>query len=819
MKRPPRWIERPLVALGALVAAASLAAAMTPLPPELREAHARAHDAVRVLDREGRLIREVRADDETRAVYASRAELGDLSMRALVAAEDRRYFGHSGVDPIAVARAAVSDVTRGRIVSGASTITMQLARLVRPHHRDLLGKACEALLALRIETSLDKERILTEYANRAPFGPGIRGLRAASLHYFDREPTALSVGEAALLASLPNGPAAYDPVRHPARAMARRARVLVRLAWLGLPAAGAQRLAAAEPTTVLHVRRAAVGAHFVTALLAGRIDGRAPPRAGGVVRSTLDAELQADAEHVIASSVRALTERHVSAGAAIVLDNQTGDVLAYVGSPDPYDRSRGGYNDGVRARRQAGSTLKPFLYGLAFERGEIDAASMLADVPLTVPLPGGAFVPGNYDGRFHGPVRARVALASSLNVPAVALAERVGVGELLTTLRSAGFQLDEAPEHYGAALVLGDGEVTLLELARAYAALARGGETVRIRASDAMPPPGPAPSPSDARLFSRKTAWILADILADKRARLPAFGERNVLELPFRASVKTGTSKGFRDNWAMGFTDRVTAGVWVGNFDGSSMRGVSGVDGAGPALRALLIAAESRATAPTSGAREVAADAPAPELGYEEVAVCPLSGDAPGDACPDVVHEWLPRARARGRRTCTMHVHALVERSTGRLASPRCDPRLVERRVFESMPPELATWARAAGRSLLPLETSAACGPAVARAPGDVTDLGALDSAPLAEGAVRIEHPAARARYYLEPGRPASLQAIGVRVRAPRRAASIALRVDGREVSRGRPGDTLAWTPAPGHHALVAEAAGQASEPVYVDVE
>ncbi len=784
MRRASRFARRALVAVGVAVGGVSFAAAMTPLPEELR-GERRAHDSVRVLDREGRLLREVRADDSSRAIDASREELGELAVRALVAAEDRRYFGHTGVDPISLARATYVDVARGRIVSGASTITMQLARLVRPHRRDLLGKLGEALLALRIEASLDKDRIVTEYANRAPFGPGVRGLRAASRFYFDKEPVDLSIGEAALLASLPKGPAAYDPHRHPARVEARRALVLDRMSSFGLLEDDAKRVASAEPTAPTPARagRSAVAAHYVSALLAGRIDGRVPAREGGTVRSTLDAALQAEAEHAVASQVRALGDRHVTAGAALVIDNASGDVLAYVGSPDPFDHARAGFNDGVRARRQAGSTLKPFLYGLAFDRGEVDAASILADVPLTLPVlgGGGAFVPANYDGNFHGPVRARVALASSLNVPAVALAERVGVGEFLSTLRRAGFALEEGPEHYGAALALGDGEVSLLELVRAYALLARGGEQV----------------------LSRSASWLVADILADKEARLPAFGEQNVLELPFRAAVKTGTSKGFRDNWAIGFTSRITAGVWVGNFDGSPMQGVSGVAGAGPMLRAVLLAADRRAPSGERGQR-----APAPELGFAAIAVCPLSGGAPTAACPHAVHEWVAREHAAHRKACTMHVHALVERTTGALASSRCVGCATERRTFEDMPPELVGWARSAHRPLLPETVSTFCAPGAAA--GETT---------LGGESVRIEHPAPSARYYLEPGRPASHQAIGVRVRAPRRASWIALRVDGREVSRGRPGEPLAWTPLPGRHALVAEAAGTTSEPVMVVVE
>jgi penicillin-binding protein 1C len=746
--------------LGLAVMAATLGVVFTPLPEELAHPLAREAASVRVLDRHQKLLREVRGDDAIRSAPITREELGDLPAKAILACEDARFYAHVGVDPLAVVRAGLSALRRGRIVSGASTLTMQLARLLRPHPRTFRGKVGEMLLALRIEASIDKDRILTEYANRAPFGPGVRGIGAASRHYFDKEPAELSAGEAALLAALPKGPAVYDPVRRPERVAARREFVIERMKAAGFLSADAARLAAAEPTTALRAPRAPDAIHFVEALLGAEAFGP-PPRTGvgrATVASTIDAALQAEVEHAIRAHLSSLDEQHVTAAAALVVDNATGEILAYVGSPDPFDAAHGGFNDGVRARRQAGSTLKPFLYGRAFDRREIDAASMLADVPLTIPLPSGSFVPGNYDGKFHGPVRARVALGSSLNVPAVALAERVGTLDYLRTLREAGFDLPDGPDHYGAALALGDGEVTLLELVAAYAGLARGGERVRLRAfqGSSTPEPGDA-----AHFLSARAAWLVGDILADKEARLPSFGEGSVLELPFRASVKTGTSKGFRDNWAIGSTDRVTAGVWAGNFDGTPMHDVSGVAGAGPILRSVLIAAEAGA---------MRSDLPEPPPGLVRAAVCPLSGAAPTEHCTHVVQEWVPREIASGREKCKMHVDDGI-----------------------AYPAELLAWARASGRPL-------------ARA-RDSTEEATY---------VRIEQPVTDAHYYVEQGRA---DTIGVRVRAPHAASFVALQVDGREVARGRPGEILAWRPTVGTHALIASAGGPPSEPVTVTIE
>lgn len=796
----PRLLRRAaklaVVALALAVALIALAAALTPFPEELRSA-GRGHRATpsrRIFDRRGDLVAEVRGDDSMRAVEISRADLGEVSIAALVAAEDGRFYGHGGVDPVAVVRAAASNLRSGHVVSGASTITMQLARLLRPHPRTFRGKFSEMLLALRIEATLEKDDILTAYANRAPFGPTIRGLRAASLAYFDKEPSELSVGEAAALAAIPKGPSAYDPYRHPDRVLARKALVVARMASLGFIGPDTRRVAEAEPVAPLvsAVKGRPQPTHFARALLGGALGPRVAEGAPDVL-TTLDSTLQRQAEVAVRSQVRALADRHVTAGAVLVADNATGDILAYVGSPDPFDRERGGYNDGVVARRQAGSTLKPFLYGLAFDRNVIDAASWLPDVPLTLPLRSGAFVPANYDGAFHGPIRARVALANSLNVPAVALVERVGVGDFLAALHAAGFALADSAEHYGAALALGDGEVTLFELVRAYLALARGGDAVPIHAVTTSPE-------APLRIMSPESAWLVADILADHEARLSSFGEDNVFELPFRASVKTGTSKGFHDNWAIGFTRRITVGVWVGNFDGSSMQGVSGVAGAGPILRSILLAAEQGPAEPRD--REL-------PTGFERARVCALSGQAPGDDCPNVVSEWLPGSQMTDRPRCTMHTHALIDRRTGGLASSRTEARDRERRTFEVMPPALEAWARAAHRPRLP-------------AAGEVQSFprAATDEEAHSEGSrVYIEHPSRDTRYYLDPTRPRTSQAIGVRVRSREPASTIALRVDGREVARGTDGQALEWIPEKGRHELVAVAGRDVSRPVEVVVE
>ena len=374
-------------------------------------------------------------------------EVGDDVVNAVLAAEDQRFRSHLGVDPLAVTRAVLSDMKHARVVSGASTLTMQLARLVHPHSRNLFGKFEEAALALRIEASLSKREILEQYLNRAPFGPGVRGVEAASHFWFDKAPRDLSLAEAAALAGIPRGPAVYAMDRHPERVVRRRDRILERMRVGGTVSEERAELARREPL----VARAGKAAEFgklhtwIQALALG--DSTLWPADAGPspqsmraerVETTIDGNLQREIELGAREELRTIANRHVTSAAVVVLENDTGDVLAYLGSPDFADDAHGGQNDGVRARRQPGSTLKPFVYGLAMERLGWTAATVLPDVELSLPFEDGTYTPENYDHRFHGPVRLRDALGSSLNVPAVWTTEQIGVGPVLERLRALG---------------------------------------------------------------------------------------------------------------------------------------------------------------------------------------------------------------------------------------------------------------------------------------------------------------------------------------------------------------------------------------------
>ncbi len=796
-----RRAVRALVGLAlAPVVALVVAAVLAPLPASLGGGRD-AGTSVRYLDRNGHLLREVRADDGTRAANVPLAAVGDRVESAMLAAEDARFYHHPGVDPLAVVRAAGSSLLRRRVVSGASTLTMQLARTVSPHRRNLMGKFFEAALALRIEASLDKRAILEAYLNRVAFGPQLRGVDAASRYWFDKPPQALSWAEAATLASLPRGPSLYAAPSRLGALRARRDGVLRRMAAAGdLPPEDLER-ALSEPLAS-PVRTGTFGApHFVAAVAQGRLGG-AGAEPVQEVTTTVDAELQREAEEATARVVRELRSKRVTAGSAVVLDNETGEVLAYVGSPGWSDTKALGQNDGVLALRQPGSTLKPFVYAVAMDGasgGGLTPSTLLADLELHLVVPGGVYAPNNYDGRFHGPVRLREALANSYNVPAVRVANEVGPERVLELLHALGMtSLRETPETYGPAIALGDGEVRLLELARAYAILARGGRDLEVRAvrgatlrSTRAAWTAP-PSAEPRQVITPVVASMLTDVLADRRARTASFGERNVLDLPFEVAAKTGTSKGYRDNWTVGYTREVTVAVWVGNFDGAPMEGVSGISGAGPLFRAVMTAAmRGRSPAPL-----VAHD----EEAMTKVRVCALSGDRAGASCGHVLEEWVPKGHEL--HACTMHEPVRVDVRNGLRAGPGCGPQVTATRVFEVFRAPYAEWAIGVGRADAPRGFSPAC-------PGDGLASDASD------GGLHVVYPHDGARFILDAERAAAVQTL--QVRADDDAFEVF--VDG--ALRGRAERGVFRLPlARGEHTLRLAAAGKrTSEPVRFTVD
>lgn len=779
-------------------------AAFVTLPPELVNGgpeQPAPPNSIRYVDRTGVVLADRRDAEGERHRRLTLAEIGLPMQRAILAAEDTRFYFHAGVDPLAVARALVTSVFEGRVVSGASTLTQQLARTMTGTSRTLSGKLDVMALAIRIEAELPKDRILEEYLNRVEFGPKVRGAEAAAWTYFDKPARDLSLGEAAALASIPRGPTLYDPNKNPKALHARRDRVLERMLGAGFATFAEVQRAKAEDIVVSGRFRRGSAPHFVQAIASGRLDpcsvASAIPDGTVQIETTLLADLQDEIEQAARRTVADLEEHAATAASVVVLDNASGEVLAYVGSPDVNDLVHLGANDGVLAARQPGSALKPFVYELAMDRLGMTPATMLPDVEMSFPTSDGdAFRPRNYDHAFHGPVLMREALGSSLNVPAVWLTERLGAGNVLERLREVGFcSLTQAASHYGLAISLGDGEVTLMELAAAYASLARGGQLVRPRGVLGYVLANGEHSVSTGSAETQKKrphASFIVDILRDPRARAASFGESTVFDLPFPVAAKTGTSKGFRDNWAVGFTPSLTVAVWVGNFDGSPMRDVSGIEGAGPLFRAAMLAAERAVSKRGDDARtDFALE------GAQRTRICSLSGKRAGPSCKHVRSEVIPKSAKL--EACDMHVAVLIDKKTGERAGAACTDD-VEERTFESYPPLLVGWARAANRPLPPDSFSLRC-------PGDAV----LSSS----NSLRILYPEDGARFFLTPGQASFIEA---RATFPLGAPGAGFQLDGRSLPPDPRGITLIEL-KPGRHSLVAITDGSRSDPVTLTVE
>jgi penicillin-binding protein 1C len=520
-------------------------------------------------DRDGRLLETVRIDFAVRRLgWVPLDRVAPAVRGAVVAAEDRRFADHGGVDWRGLAGSAWAALS-GRPPRGASTITMQLAGFLAPElggpgGRGLRDKFRQARSARMIEARWSKEEILEAYLNLASFRGETQGIGAASRALFGKAPDALGRDDALLLAALLPAPQA------PPTAVARRACRLGRMVDCNFMIAKAEAMTAPN-------RRLADDPG-----LAPHLADRLLDRPGETVTTTLDAGVQALAAGALRSQLLGLGGDRARDGAVIVVDNRTGDVLAYVGGVG--GASTAAQVDHAAASRQAGSTLKPFLYGHAIERGFLTAASILDDSPVQLDTASGLYVPKDYDNQFRGPVSVRTALAGSLNVPAVRALLVDGVEDFRDRLWDIGYRgLTEDGSYYGYSLALGSAEVTLLQQAAAYRALADGGRyrPLRLRAADPAGAARPVADPA--------AAWIVADMLADADARAASFGLDSAIRLPFWAAAKTGTSKAMRDNWCVGFSDRFTVAVWIGNAEGDSMTRVSGTSGAAPIWRTVML--------------------------------------------------------------------------------------------------------------------------------------------------------------------------------------------------------------------------------------
>jgi penicillin-binding protein 1C len=751
-----RRLARAAVALALLGCAGVAAFAGTPPSWWVDAARfARPHDAFEILDRHGRVIRHARVDGMDRR-WAALAEISPVVIDAFLAAEDARFREHRGVDLRATARAVATLLRPWGRRSGGSTLTQQLVKRVYGRPLGPISKLLELARAAALERIFTKDEILEQYLNRVPFGDRIEGVARASEEYFGRPVGALGVAEAALLAGIPQAPSATEPRRHLARARRRRDHVLARLEALGRIDAETRRAAVAELPTIRAVAaRPDEAPRFADAVLARWKDGRLERR-DGAVHTSLDLELQHSADDVLGAAVARFAGRGVSNGAAVVIANATGEILAYTGAARRGAEVPGGSLDLLLAPRQPGSTLKPFAYALFFERGGT-AASVLDDLNLPrLGAHGASFDARDYDGRERGPVPARAALAGSLNLAALDAAARVGQGPLLGRLRALGLRVPGDADHYGAAAVLGGLDVAPLDLAVAYVTLARGGTRVPLAYAPHAPLEGVA-------VITPAAAEVTRDILADPRARADGFGADLADLAPgARFALKTGTSSGWRDAWAAAFTEAVTVVVWLGDPAGRPLGAVSGFEAAAPTAVRLLAVALERVAADGVAALE---GAPVRLL---PVAVCAATGLRPGGRCHHVVEERFAPGTIPAE-TCDAHDES------GDVLLPARYAAWVER----THPPGVAR------ASLTPV------------APGE---------APV------VREPRDGARLLVDPARGAP----AVTLRAALGGSEIA---EASWEIDGVPHPGARWAMAPGAHRIVAVWQGRRSRPVEVQVE
>jgi len=626
-----------------------------------------------IVDCNGIVLREYLNDQQGRGEWKSLASISPALKEATVAIEDKRFFSHFGIDPIAIVRSIIDNIAALRFKSGGSTLTQQVIRNVYRRPRTFPSKIAEMWDAVRLERMFSKEEILEQYLNRSPYGNQLFGVGAASRWYFGKPVSDLSLAESAFLAALPNAPSTLNPRKNFEAAIARQRNVLQRMMSQRKITQEEYTRALVQPIQIIPPE-----AHFKAPHVASMIEAMNPGMELGTVKTTIDYPLQEQVQWLMRGHLKKLAKKNVHNAAVVVIENSTGEIRALIGSANFFDSTSNGQINGVTARRQPGSAIKPFMYALALEHG-LTPATLLADIPTAIPDHHGDYVPENYDKHYHGPVRLRTALACSYNVPAVRTLQLIGKSALLEKLKDVGCtSLGEDAEFYGYGLTLGNAEISLLELTTAYMSFANNGEWKSTKLLQ-----GNAQAQSQHRVFDKTTAYLITDILKDASARRPAFGGNFCF--PFQCAVKTGTTKDYKDNWTVGYTTRYTVGVWVGNFNGNEMHRVSGVSGAGPIFTDVMTFLHS----PPYGQPPADFDLP---CHLEKRLICARSGKIPTHLCKKTVDEWFVEGKVPSE-LCDIHREYIINNDDG--IETKC--------IYEIFPPEYSSWALFEGLPSPPL--------------------------------------------------------------------------------------------------------------------
>ncbi len=710
--------------------------------------------ATRILDRDGTELRRFLATDSMWRFPVTLNEVSPQLVTALVESEDRWFYIHPGVNPLAILRAAWTNITAGRIVSGASTIPMQIARMADPQDRTLSAKVVEAFRALQLTMTHSKAELLETYLNTAPFGGNIMGVGAASRLYFNKPPDRLSLGECALLAVLPRAPNRYNPARHPETAIKVRDRVLKQLSNRQV-IDSEEALRAMRQPMVAHRRPAPMLAPHFSLLAKNRLGSQA------ALETSLDLPSQHTLEKLLSRHVERIRQEGITNAAAVVLDRRTREIIALVGSADFFDNKNQGQVNNSLARRSPGSTLKPFLYALAFDKGLAIPQSRLLDVPTDY----SGYTPENYTGTFSGQVTVSEALARSLNVPAIRLLARTGLSDFHTLLKNGGLDtIDRPTASYGLPLVLGACEVRLLDLTNLYATLAEGGTHRPWHMTMNTPH-------VTSTLFSPEASRTMAEILTGvTRPDMPD-SWKLTRDRPV-AAWKTGTSFGHRDAWAVGFGSTLAVGVWVGNPDSTPIKGISGATHAGPLFFDIL-----RALEPPSRDMHLT-NAPA----MRKVALCAFSHLPTGPDCPETITAMAGPKLILKR--CASHQRIMVDNETGLLLQGSClTTRPATSRVAVTVPPELAAWLASQGKPV----------PALPKRSSQCTDV------PGGQGPA-ILSPSAHTPYIMRHDAPAKFQQIALHATSANPSQTLWWYVDGQFSGTTNQRKTLFLPMVPGVH-------------------
>ena len=581
-------------------------------------------DAVaKICDRNGEVLRVILDESELLCDPVPLAQMGAWTAKAVVAFEDKRFYEHGGVDSVAVCRAMLQNARRGRVVSGASTLSTLVVKLTEPRRRTPWTKVVEAHHAQQLEGRLSKDQIVEQYLNRAPFGGNVYGIEAASRRYFGKPARSLSLAESAMLVGLPQSPSLLRPDRHWESAIRQRNVVLARMLENGLVSRNEYEIAMEQPMTLRRDALPFLAPHFCD-----WIEQRFP--LNGTLVTSLDCGMQRVAEEVLAQRVSELSGRGVCGGAVVILDVKSGELRAMVGSPDFWNLSASGQVNASVAKRSPGSTLKPFAYALAMDQGLMTPESMLADVPMHF----AGYTPQNYSLDYRGPVSVRQALVQSLNIPALKCVEQVGLDRFVSELRQLGFStLNHSAEHYGLGVVIGSCEATLLDLSNAYACLARGGSWQPLRLLKGA-------GVGDAHeIFSAESAFMVADMLGGDERSDELVGHVADAVLP-RVAWKSGTSTGHRDAWTVAYNPDYVVGVWLGNPDGRGSDALIGGSAAAPVAGEIFRRLYPEGNSPWFEKPE----------GLKVRQVCARSGQLPCSECAATVSDfYIPRISSASR--------------------------------------------------------------------------------------------------------------------------------------------------------------------------